>query len=301
MKAILFVALIALAAATGTIGSFDLINEINNSQDLWTAGQNQFTGMHDDEIRKFYLGTMLNNNEGVPVVEHKELLELLTVPDAFDSRTQWPKCVHPIRNQAQCGSCWAFGASEALSDRFCIGSSGSVNTVLSPQDMVSCDTNDYGCQGGYLNMAWEYMEKTGIVTDECYPYTSAGGSSGSCQSACTGTGKFTKYTANSAGSFTKPAAIKAEIMTNGPIETGFTVYQDFMSYTGGIYKHTTGEQLGGHAVKIIGWGVESGTNFWIVANSWDVTWGEKGFFRIAEGQCGLDSQGIAGTANLSSV
>lgn len=69
------------------------------------------------------------------------------------------------------------------------------------------------------------------------------------------------------------------------METGFTVYEDFMSYSGGVYKHTSGAQLGGHAVKIVGWG----DGYWICANSWGPSWGEKGFFNIAFGECGIDS------------
>lgn len=69
-------------------------------------------------------------------------------------------------------------------------------------------------------------------------------------------------------------------MTNGPVETGFTVYSDFMSYRGGIYEQNSYSALGGHAVKIVGWGVEDGTDYWIVANSWGPSWGEEGFFRI---------------------
>jgi len=69
-----------------------------------------------------------------------------------------------------------------------------------------------------------------------------------------------------------------------------------MSYTGGVYVHTTGSVLGGHAVKIVGWGNESGTNYWIVANSWGTGWGENGYFRIAWDQCGISSAGIAGNA-----
>jgi cathepsin B len=94
------------------------------------------------------------------------------VPDTFDARTKWTTCVHEIRNQEQCGSCWAFGASEALSDRFCIASSGKVDVILSPEDLVACDTIDQGCNGGYLSMAWRYMTNTGIVTDSCFPYSS---------------------------------------------------------------------------------------------------------------------------------
>ncbi len=69
------------------------------------------------------------------------------------------------------------------------------------------------------------------------------------------------------------------------METGFTVYEDFMSYKGGVYHHVTGKQLGGHAVKIVGWG----ENFWIVANSWGTSWGEQGFFNIQFGDSGIDS------------
>jgi cathepsin B len=76
------------------------------------------------------------------------------VPDSFDARTQWPSYVHAIRDQQQCGSCWAFGASEAFSDRLAIKSAGKVNVVLSPEDMVSCDQSDYGCGGGYMENAW---------------------------------------------------------------------------------------------------------------------------------------------------
>jgi cathepsin B len=80
-------------------------------------------------------------------------------------------------------------------------------------------------------------------------------------------------------------------MANGPMETGFSVYSDFMNYKGGVYKHVTGSLLGGHAVKIVGWGYDdtAKSNYWLCANSWGETWGEQGFFKIAFGQCGIDS------------
>jgi len=71
-----------------------------------------------------------------------------------------------------------------------------------------------------------------------------------------------------------------------------------MNYQSGIYHHVTGRQLGGHAVKIIGWGVESGTKYWICANSWNTSWGEQGFFRIKEGDSGIDNAAFGCTPSL---
>ena len=65
------------------------------------------------------------------------------------------------------------------------------------------------------------------------------------------------------------AEIQAEIMKNGPVEGAFTVYADFPSYQSGVYQHTAGAALGGHAIKILGWGVENNVKYWLVANSWN--------------------------------
>jgi cathepsin B len=68
------------------------------------------------------------------------------------------------------------------------------------------------------------------------------------------------------------------------------VYEDFFAYKSGVYHHVSGGQAGGHAVKIIGWGNESGANFWLAANSWGTGFGMSGFFKIREGDCGFASQ-----------
>jgi len=88
----------------------------------------------------------------------------------------------------------------------------------------------------------------------------------------------------------------AEIFQNGPVETAFTVYADFVTYKSGVYRHTTGGALGGHAVKIVGWGAEGGDNYWKIANSWNPTWGDQGYFKILRGvnECGIESQISAG-------
>ncbi len=89
-------------------------------------------------------------------------------------------------------------------------------------------------------------------------------------------------------------------MTNGPVEAAFSVYEDFLAYKTGVYQHTSGQELGGHAIRILGWGVENGTPFWEVANSWNSDWGNQGYFRIARGndECGIESGVVAGEPSL---
>lgn len=71
-----------------------------------------------------------------------------------------------------------------------------------------------------------------------------------------------------------------------------------MSYKGGVYAHSTGKLLGGHAVKIVWYGVENGVEYWTVANSWGPTWGENGYFRIKQGDCNFEGMAIASTPAL---
>lgn len=96
-------------------------------------------------------------------------------------------------------------------------------------------------------------------------------------------------------------SIQREIMTNGPVEAAFTVYADFPSYKSGVYKHTTGSALGGHAIKILGWGTENGSPYWLVANSWNSDWGDNGFFKILRGEneCGIEDGVVAGIPKLN--
>jgi cathepsin B len=85
-------------------------------------------------------------------------------------------------------------------------------------------------------------------------------------------------------------------MTYGPVEGAIDVYADFESYKSGVYKHTSGSYLGGHAIKVFGWGTDSGTPYWWVANSWNADWGDKGYIRMYLGsdECGIESGIVAG-------
>eukprot|EP00442_Polarella_glacialis_P055757 CAMPEP_0115103546 /NCGR_PEP_ID=MMETSP0227-20121206/34677_1 /TAXON_ID=89957 /ORGANISM="Polarella glacialis, Strain CCMP 1383" /LENGTH=330 /DNA_ID=CAMNT_0002500079 /DNA_START=36 /DNA_END=1028 /DNA_ORIENTATION=+ len=262
----------------------------------WKAGVNKFfAGMTFDDARVF-LGTALNPHEHHATLEDSvyEAIGNDTLPSDFDARTQWPGLIHPIRNQLQCGSCWAFSAAEVLSDRVAIATKRA-SPVLSPEDLVSCETADAGCGGGQLPNAWKYLQKTGIVTDSCFPYLAGNGTAPACATKCADGKSFTRTKVSSAYAIKGAVNMQKDIMTNGPIQVAFLVYKSFMAYSSGVYQKHIYELLpeGGHAVKVLGWGVEEGTPYWLVANSWDTTWGEKGFFKIVRGKnaCGIEAQG----------
>merc|ERR550537_1857362 len=215
-------------------------------------------------------------------------------PSQFDAITKWAGLLHPIRNQLHCGSCWAFSASEVMSDRVAIAT-GKPSPVLSPEDMVSCDKGDMGCSGGMLPKAWSYIQNTGLVTDSCFPYSAGTGTAPACATKCVDSEAFTRTKAKSTYAINGVANMQKEIMTNGPVQVAFKVYKSFMSYKSGVYSKHFWELIpeGGHAVKIVGWGTDNGVDYWIVANSWNTSWGEDGFFKIKRGsnQCGIEKMG----------
>jgi len=261
---------------------------------LWEAApQTFFEGMTFDDARPL-LGAHLSHiskhlNETLPDIAYA----LSDVPQDFDSRTQWKDLIHPIRDQMQCGSCWAFSATEVLGDRVAVAS-GKASPVLSAEDMVSCDKGDEGCQGGSLDHAWKYLIDTGVVTDTCFPYGAGRGKAPKCITKCADSEEFVRQKAKSAYAINGATNMQKDIAANGPIQVGFLVYKSFMSYRKGIYhKHPKEAKEGGHAVKIVGWGVEGKKKYWTVANSWNTDWGEDGFFRITrdKNECGIEKMG----------
>jgi cathepsin B len=302
-----FLALIAVAMAA----DMAMINKINSVQSLWRASPDSPTANLTPEEKRSLLGTFLTGGPQLPLKTFTAE-ENMAAPESFDSRTQWPNCssIQMIRDQSSCGSCWAFGAVEAMSDRECIFNKHDV--ILSAEDMNSCSKGG-SCNGGYPSSAFNYWKSTGVLTEACAPYSLPSCDhhisdstnpcptnlypTPACPSKCTGTSsEFVRHKATSVNSYSGEANMMTEIATNGPLEVSFTVYEDFLTYAGGIYHHVTGASDGGHAVKAIGWGVENGVKYWIIANSWNVHWGEKGFFRIRKGnnECGIENAGYGG-------
>ncbi|RUS72583.1 hypothetical protein EGW08_019656 [Elysia chlorotica] len=302
------------------------INLINNAPGVaWKAARN--FGPNDLPLVKRLLGVNteannLYNRLNMAVLEPERPVEGL--PDSFDGRQKWPKCdsFKEIRDQSSCGSCWAFGSAEAMSDRICAATGKNVR--ISSEDINSCCVNcGFGCGGGYPAGAWQYFVDTGVVTggaynskQGCRPYslqpcehhvtgplkncTDLEFSTPKCQKSCidgyTNTWGQDKHKGKNSYMISGVENIMNEIYTKGSVTAAFDVYSDFLQYKSGVYHHVTGPIAGGHAIKILGWGVEKGQDYWLVANSWNTAWGDQGFFKILKGvnECGIEDSVVAG-------
>lgn len=153
--------------------------QVNSMNAGWTAeSPSRFINMTKSEV-KALMGTFFEEKSPLPDVSEIHNFNK-AAPSSFDSRTAWPKCTSltEVRDQANCGSCWAFGAAEAMSDRICIQSDQTIQTRISTTDLVTCcNSCGNGCQGGYLGATWSYYQTTGVVTGDlfgdntlCQPY-----------------------------------------------------------------------------------------------------------------------------------
>jgi len=312
---VLFFALLCYHSANGETGrklllDDALIQRVNSDPNAtWRAGRNAiFENMTLEYFVNHKLGGILSSSsENLPSVKDRpsffkdpSAAGSSSLPETFNPIEQfdagWPSgCVGAIRDQGSCGSCWAFSAVEVLADRFCIWSGGSTHVVLSPQALVSCDHYDNcaGCGGGTEAGAWAWMMNPGVVPESCFPYQD---SNAPCPPTCTTGENLSLYKATNA--YGVPYTSMMPEMTNhGPVQACFEVYADLPHYSGGVYQHTYGAALGGHCVKIIGWGVYQGIPYWTVANSWGTGWGPYGgFFMIRRGvnECTIEQYVVAG-------
>ena len=293
------------------------VHFINKLRTTWTAKHNP------RDIR-----TLLGAHLGLPpnkTFKRKTFAKRQELPESYDLREAFPNCetIHEIRDQSKCGSCWAFGGSEAMSDRLCIHSGGKLQTRVSALHLITCCSEcGNGCFGGWPIETFEYWQVYGIpsgglygTTDSCKPYFLEPcddhmhkchdyQDAPECTDKCIDEYPISMNDDLSFGVSTYYVSgeedIMQEIYENGSVEGAFSVYDDFSDYDKGIYQHVTGAFLGGHAIKIIGWGVENDVKYWIIANSWNESWGENGYFRILKGvnECGIEDYVAAGMPKL---
>jgi len=199
-------------------------------QSSWTAGVNEnFVGMTLLEAKRL-LGVKPFGEGNVSCTHNVSAhVDVSVLPTDFDARTTWPTFVHAVRDQGQCGSCWAHAASETFSDKLAIATNGSVNEIFSVQELVSCDTaKDMGCGGGWPEYAFNYMMTKGLPSDTCYPYTSGQGDSGTCLSACKdGSAKMLTTHKIKSWDYVNGEEAMMNALVTGPIAVAFAVYEDF--------------------------------------------------------------------------
>jgi C1A family cysteine protease len=195
--------------------------------------------------------------------------------------------VTPVKNQGQCGSCWAFSTTGSTEGAHQIKTGKLVS--LSEQQLVDCSKSEgnNGCNGGLMDYGFEYIvNNKGITTETSYPYTAQ---DGTCKTSVTSAVTITGHQdVNSADENALAAAVN-----KGPVSVAIEADQSgFQFYSGGVFSGTCGTQLD-HGVLAVGYGTQGGKDYWKVKNSWGATWGSSGYILMEKGKGGKGQCGIA--------
>jgi cathepsin L len=259
-----------------------IINEHNSDPTkTWKMGHNQFSDQHPFEVDylRSYLGK--SDTHGKNIMHKYDFSNPL--PDSVDWRANG--YVTPVKDQGQCGSCWAFSSTGAMEGQHA-KATGNL-TPLSEQNLVDCATDCFGCGGGWMDKAMQYVVNNGGVdTESSYPYT-----------AQDGTCSFNKT--NVGATFSKVVDIPAgdcdsllhAVATVGPISVAVNA-NGIMNYQTGIYTESQCDPTDlDHGVLVVGYGqTPEGKKYWIVKNSWNTNWGQDGYIywdRDNDDMCGI--------------
>jgi C1A family cysteine protease len=278
--------LFSISLAQASEGEVAALNRAIQAQGAqWVAGETSLTSLSPD-ARKRRLGALkplLTDEDHKAAAREQAALAEVTPPASYDWRaTATGNWVTPVRNQGNCGSCWAFATTAAAeSQTLMSNNTPGLDLNLAEQLLVSCSPAG-NCNGGYISTASNYIRDLGLPVETCFPYTAT---NNSCSNACQG---WTNNSYHIAGWHwvvtTAPTveALKSALVTYGPLVTTMDVYSDFFSYRSGIYRYVSGTYQGGHAILIVGY--DDPGQYFIVKNSWGTGWGEAGYFRIAYSQ-----------------
>jgi cathepsin L len=254
-----------------------VIQEHNAKKSSYTLGATKFADMTDEEIKAFR-GLNKRMTHGLRTVEAPVLPNNGAVPDSVDWRTIG--VVTPVKNQGQCGSCWAFATTETVESAAALATGKLL--VLSPQNVVDCTPNPNhcggtgGCDGATAELGFTYVAGNGIATEANYPYK---GVTGKCNTNVAKAAQVTGYvqlpendyeSLLNASAFIGPIAVSVDASTWSLYSKG--VYDCPAS----VYKSPDID----HAVQLVGYGVDGTTPYWIVRNSWGTSWGEQGYIRL---------------------
>lgn len=258
----------------------------NSGNETYTLGHNQFSDMTQEE-RAVFRGRLPTPAGKV----HETYHVVGDYPATWDWRDH--NAVTPVKDQGQCGSCWAFSSTGAMEGAVAV--KYGVLDSFSEQELVDCVTADYGCNGGLQIDAFAYLATHDMILEKDYAYTATGGLRRTCyydskphttyETAGAG---YTQVEANNV------AAMKSAVALQ-PLAVAIEADQFcFQMYSSGIFNNAKCGTNLDHATLVVGYGVENGTEFWIMKNSWNTTWGEKGYMRLQitgddAGICGIQS------------
>jgi C1A family cysteine protease len=251
------------------------IEEINSQNGTHTVAVNFLADRTSEEKKK------MNGFKGVKKNENATTLDESNLADEVDWRTKG--AVTPVKNQGQCGSCWAFSTTGSIEGAMFL-KTGKLESY-SEQQLVDCagSFGNYGCNGGLMDSAFQYVEKYGLELEASYPYTARDGTCKFDHGKSVGIVKSYKDVRHS------PAQLKAALAQQ-PVSVAIEADQtSFQYYTKGVITSGCGQQLD-HGVLAVGYGTLGGEDFFLVKNSWGASWGDAGYVRIGAGAsnvCGI--------------
>jgi len=259
---------------------------------------NQFTDLTNEEFVEYVHGKkgscLSGKNRPKYTIGGKHSGKAESVMQTNPTSVDWTTkgVVTPVKNQGNCGSCWAFSATGAIECEYAIAH-GELNS-LSEQQLVDCSGSEgnLGCDGGEMVAAFDYVVKEGgLCTETEYPYTA---SDGTCKS--TTCGKFYDPISNYTNVKKRNEAALEDAAVWGCVSVAIEADQEaFQYYSSGILTGTCGTNLD-HGVLVVGYGVDNGQEYWKVKNSWGTDWGEDGYVLICkdcnmngdQGECGIN-------------
>jgi C1A family cysteine protease len=259
------------------------IEETNRQNLSYRLALNSFADLTHHEFVSRYTGTRYPSHSATACDPPASGRRTTTGnPASLDWREK--EVVTPVKDQGQCGSCWAFAVAETLESAYAI-TRGEL-AELSPQELVDCDTESYGCQGGYPELAMGYADAHGLEKEDEYPYTAVDGVCRGHDSPYRASGCF-EVAPND------EAALEDAIQESPVVVLIEADQRAFQFYSSGILEARSCGQSLNHAVQLVGYGTEDGRDYWIVRNSWGAGWGEEGYIRLEKGAGGAGTCGLA--------